>query len=279
MLEKMTSKLFFSMSLLFIGTTYLMAEATDLGRIMPLGDSITYDNRLADLDDPRPTGTRTGYRSHLWYQLEAAGYALDFVGSRIAGQSVTPPFDPDNEGHPGWHSNDIAEKVYSYMTNSQPDIVLLHIGTNDHGTFAGGVDTILNQINLYEENSGKSVRVYVALIIDRKNSDKTIKLFNENVKEVVALHLQAGDDLVLVDMFSRAGLVRSDYADETHPNDNGYRKMADLWFQELIKPYNQQLNTFPYTIAEAKAIESIHINATGTSVDFIVNIPNSGIVF
>ena len=274
---------YFKLPLSVIATlfiTYLHAEEPSVSsRIMPLGDSITYDNRLADLDDPRPTSTRTGYRSHLWYALTDAGYTPDFVGSRIAGQSIVPPFDPDNEGHPGWHSNDIAEKVYSYMINSQPDTVLLHIGTNDHGTFAGGVDTILNQINLYEVNSGKSVRVFVALIIDRKDDDKIIKLFNENVKEVVASHLLSGDNIVLVDMFNGAGLVSSDYADETHPNDKGYKKMADVWFQELIKPYNQALNAFPYTIAAAKSIDFIHINSTATTVDFTINVPASGIVF
>ena len=279
MLNKKKFKLFFSILLLFLGMTYLIAEEVDISRLMPLGDSITYDNRISDLDDPRPTSTRTGYRSHLWYSLEGTGKPVDFVGSRVAGQAINPPFDPNNEGHPGWHSNDIAEKVYSYMLNSQPTSVLLHIGTNDHGTFAGGVDKILNEINLYEQSSGQSVHVYVALIINRKDDDKIIRLFNDNVKSVVANHIISGDNITLVDMFNNARLVSSDYADETHPNDNGYKKMANVWFQELIKPYNQQLSAFPYTISAAKEIETIHINATATSVDFIVNIPNSGIVF
>ena len=120
-------------SFLLLGTLFLQAEDnTTAVRIMPLGDSITYDMREADLRDPRPTSTRTGYRSHLWYMLQNANYQADFVGSQVAGQAINPPFDPDNEGHPGWTSLDIAERTYSYMITHQPNIVLLHIGTNDH---------------------------------------------------------------------------------------------------------------------------------------------------
>ena len=249
-------------------------------RIMPLGDSITYDNREADIHDPRPTSTRTGYRSHLWYMLQDAKYGADFVGSKVAGQAVTPPFDPDNEGHPGWTSLDIAERTYDYMVRSQPDIVLLHIGTNDHGTFAGDVDRILNEINYYEQASGKKVHVIVAQIIDRRNHDSIIPLFNNNVKKVVAAHIVAGDFVTMVDMYHDAHFTNADYADNTHPNNNGYSKMATVWFNALIQPYNQALNAFPYSLVpSAELIESISINDTATSVTITTKVPETGILF
>ena len=253
---------------------------SDAIRIMPLGDSITYDNREADLHDPRPASTRTGYRSHLWYMLQDAKYGADFVGSRVAGQAIKPPFDPDNEGHPGWTSLDIAEKTYDYMVHSQPDIVLLHIGTNDHGTFAGDVDRILNEINYYEQASGKKVHVIVAQIIDRRDHDRLIPLFNDNVKKVVASHVMAGDFVTMVDMYHDAHLTRGDYADNTHPNDQGYYKMATVWFNALMTPYNQALNAFPYSLVpSAELIESISINDTATSVTITTKVPESGILF
>ena len=101
-------------------------------RIMPLGDSITYDDATRDWLRPRPTSKREGYRSHLWYKLSEAGYEADFVGSQTAGQSVSPPFDPQNEGHSGWTSFRIADNTYRYLVQNPADIVLLHIGTNDH---------------------------------------------------------------------------------------------------------------------------------------------------
>jgi len=225
--------------LLFVSILSLHAEdntttPSDAIRIMPLGDSITYDNRQADLSDPRPSSTRSGYRSHLWYMLQNANYSADFVGTQIAGQAVNPPFDPDNEGHPGWSSLDIAERTYNYMITNQPNIVLLHIGTNDHGTFAGDVDRILNEINYYEQASGQAVRVIVALIIDRRDHDPIIPQFNNNLKKVVAAHISVGDQVTLVDMYHDAHLTNADYADNTHPNNSGYYKMATVWFNELF---------------------------------------------
>lgn len=266
----------------FLGTTLLFsAETPTPVKIMPLGDSITYDNRQSDLDDPRPTGTRTAYRSHLWYALEAAGYSADFVGSRVAGQSITPPFDPDNEGHPGWTSYDIAENTYSYMANSGPDIVLLHIGTNDHGKDISGVASILNEIDIYEQASGHSIRVLLALIIDRKSPDKLIRLFNENLQDLYLSRILDGDNITLVDLYNGAGLQSSDYADTTHPKDNGYQKMAVVWKNAILAPYNynQALFTFPTTVIEKPLIESVDIDHTNDTIQFVAEVPDSGITF
>lgn len=229
---------------LFIGIVLLAtlnlpaAESNNTIRIMPLGDSITYDERLSDVEDhPRPASQRSGYRNYLWYMLKDANMNVDFVGSQSAGQAITPPFDTDNEGHPGWTSSEINEKIYSYMLNSKPNMVLLHIGTNDHGTSVHSVDNILTEIDTYEQESNTSVRVLVALIIDRKDHDKTIQSFNENLKKLITSRYENGDNVTLVDMYNGAGLTSSDYADHTHPNDSGYKKMANVWFKAIQTPY------------------------------------------
>ena len=274
--------LFISVFSFFLGTTLLFSADTPAPvKIMPLGDSISYVNRVRDLDDPRPTGTRTAYRSHLWYSLEAAGFSADFVGSRIAGQSVTPPFDADNEGHPGWTSYDIAENAYSYMANSAPDMVLLHIGTNDHGEDVSGVASILNEIDIYEQSSGRSVRVLLALIIDRKSPDKLIRLFNENLQDLYLSRILDGDNITLVDMYNGAGMRSSDYADNTHPNDSGFSKMAGVWNNAILAPYNynQALFTFPSTVVDKSYIESVNFDHTSNTIQFIAEVPDSGITF
>jgi len=263
--------------ILFLNQTNLYAKIV---KIMPLGDSITYDNRHSDEDDPRPSSQRTAYRSHLWYKLQAAGYAADFVGSRVAGQSIQPPFDPDNEGHPGWTSFEIAAKTYTYMSNSNPDIVLLHIGTNDVSTTAPtGVESILNEIDLYEQESGHSVLVIAALIIDRREDDGRIRIFNERLEGMLVNRIINGDKIVIVDMYRNAGLTRRDYVDNTHPNSNGYNKMASLWFNAIMRPYNPTLSTFPYTLVSPHYIENITINSTATSVEFTTEVPDNGIIF
>ena len=279
-MKKNYFKFYISIFLLLIGTVSIVsADSNNTTKIMPLGDSITYDNRESDLDDPRPISRRSGYRNYLWYMLQDAGYSADFVGSKVAGQAVNPPFDPDNEGHPGWHSLDIAEKTYNYMVNSNPDLVLLHIGTNDHGTSASGVSGILREIDLYEQESGHSVRVLVALIIDRKDGDRIIRLFNENVKDLVTSRLLDGDNIALVDMYRGAGLNGADYADNTHPNDNGYRKIANVWYNAILKPFDLELNKYPSTVVAKSYIESVNVDVANNTVQFITKVPDTGIIF
>ena len=259
------------------GVSVLHAEPT---QIMPLGDSITYDHQESDIEDPRPISKRTAYRSHLYYNLVDANYSVDFVGSKVAGQGVTPPFDPDNEGHPGWSSFDIAEKVNGYLTQNHADIVLLHIGTNDHGTFTGGVDSILNEIDRYEVTSGRPVKVIVAMIIDRqKQNDEIIGLFNDNLKELIGSRIKNGDNLTLVDMYRGAGMVRTDYADLTHPNDSGYRKMAAVWTKTLLSPYTPGLHAFPYTLVNESYVQSVSVSTATHSVSFVTEVPDTGITF
>ena len=251
-------------------------------RIMPLGDSITYDARYADDDHPRPVGKRSGYRNYLWYKLKDVNYSVDFVGSQIAGQDIIPPFDPDNEGHPGWTSYDIAEHAYDYMVNSRPDIVLLHIGTNDRSsTDPQGVADILDEIDYYEENYNTHVKAFVALIIDRKEHDGRIPIFNRRLKEMLQQRISHGDDIVIVDMYHDAGLRVSDYADNTHPNNNGYYRMANVWFNVLMrhKESNSSLRTFPSSIVPTSYIVSVIYDDAENTVTFTTKIPDNGIQF
>lgn len=251
-------------------------------RIMPLGDSITYDNTHADAVNPRPAGLRTAYRSHLWYMLQDAGYDADFVGSLRAGQDVTPPFDPDNEGHPGWTSYDIANHVYDFLSTNPADVVLLHIGTNDYSTSVAGVNSILDEIDLFERESGRHVKVYVAMIIDRQVHDPVITIFNTRLMELVGRRYKNGDDLTLVDMYHLSHLDRStDYFENTHPNSNGYRKMAKVWLDALMGPDTVGLYAFPYTVAHKSYVDlnSIHVDYNTNSVDFIAEVPDDGLTF
>jgi len=250
-------------------------------RIMPMGDSITYDDTVADQERPRSKGKRGGYRKHLWYMLQDAGYEADFVGSQHIGADIQPPIDPDNEGHPGWSSYRLADSTYDFLVQNPADIVLLHIGTNDHQSSISGINEVLDMIDLFEQESGISVKVYVALIIDREVPDRNIKYFNENLKELVGRRIKNGDNLTLVDMNGLAKLRSSDYADNTHPNDSGYRKMAQVWFNAIMGPDTPGLYAFPYVLVNKSYIEknSIIVDYTTNSVQFTTQVPVTGITF
>jgi lysophospholipase L1-like esterase len=160
---------------------------------------------------------------------------LDFVGSERAGFAVQPPIDPDNEGHPGWTSYQIAAHVYNWLVKNPADIVLLHIGTNDGIDSADGVRQVLDEIDRYEEDNLQKVHVFVALIIDRQQHSPTIAQFNQNLKGLVEERIADDDNLTLVDMYHGAGLNSGDYLEDTHPNKQGYAKMAKVWFDALMK--------------------------------------------
>jgi lysophospholipase L1-like esterase len=168
------------------------------------------------------------------------------------------------------------------MINSQPDIVLLHIGTNDRTTTnPEGVNQILNEIDMYEQNSGKHVQVYVALIIDRQEHDGRIPIFNQRLNDLLQQRISQGDDIVIVDMYNGAGLTSSDYADNTHPNNNGYYKMANVWFNAIMQNYNinPNLRSFPTSLVPQEYIIQVDYDDDGNTVSFLTNIPDNGIQF
>jgi hypothetical protein len=205
-------------------------------RIMLLGDSITYDNHSGDT---RPSSLRTSYRQPLWLSLQMAGYSVDFVGSRVAGEAAVPSFDPDNEGYPGWTAEDIALNVYDFLTDSPADIVLLHIGTNKLTTDPYFIEFILDEIDRFELNNSQTVRVVLARIINRSTYSAATTQFNDNVQAMAQRRMEEGDHLTVVDMEDGAGIdyrlePLGDMYDNLHPNDTGYEKMAAVWMETLI---------------------------------------------
>ena len=133
---------------------------------MPLGDSITQGITSGIANE----AFQVSYRKTLYDDLEAAGYVINdeiFVGTLSSGDLV-PDFDPDHDGHPGWRADQIvAGRIGSgegtlsdWLMAEEPNIVLLHIGTNDVSAAnenASEVEDILAVIDDYEFTSGKNV--------------------------------------------------------------------------------------------------------------------------
>jgi lysophospholipase L1-like esterase len=189
-------------------------------RVMPLGDSITYG---------QGSPTLSSYRAALWQRLVGqAGYAIDFVGSQHNG--ALP--DVDNEGHSGWRIDNIAGSVNGWLATYQPDVVLLHIGTNDMNqnyqvaTAPDRLGALIDQILA----ARPAARVVVAKIIPALDPtiQSRINAFNAAVPAVVAAR---GARASLVDL---SPLVATDLNDTLHPNDTGYAKMAARWYSGLV---------------------------------------------
>ncbi len=187
-------------------------------KIMPLGDSITFG---------WPDPSYGGYRNLLWRLLTDDGYDVDFVGSQQSGKGVIP--DPDNEGHPGWTIAQLKDGIDSngWLETYQPDLILLHIGTNDLAHQSDTASAPGNLSALLDDMLARlpQAHIIVAQIVPfRAGADKGHQAYNAAIAGIVA---SRGPRVSLVDM--QTILARGDYADGVHPNTGGYDKMARAW--------------------------------------------------
>ena len=197
-------------------------------KIMPLGDSLTYGTYYE---------SSGGYRQKLFTDLTNAGFNVDFVGSQNSGVS----FDSDHEGHTAWNTSQIRSSIYDFLTSYSPDIVLLHIGTNDIEAGTENVteiEGILDNIDTYENNLSRNITVILARIILRNDTsvlDDNTKAFNNAVAAMASTRIASGDDIIIVDM-ENALTYPDDVTDNVHPNMVGYEKMAAVWYNAV---YNE----------------------------------------
>lgn len=215
-------------------------------KIMPLGNSITEGYTI-----PLPTD-RNGYRKPLKQKLDSAGLTFDFVGSLTNGSFA----DNQHEGHGGWHAKhwhqnsnyDLNSHLRSFLEMNPPDIILLHIGTNDIGeywdsrndntidTTVADVSDLLDTIYTFDP----TIKVILAKIINREDNpdsptiDETAETsaFNIALEVMANNRIANGDNLTLVDMES-ALIYPDDLSDGVHPNDIGYNKMSQVWFDAI----------------------------------------------
>jgi lysophospholipase L1-like esterase len=184
---------------------------------MPLGDSITWG-----------VGSPSGnsYRSFLWNQLAAEGHALDFVGS---GRNGTMS-DPDNEGHSGWRIDQIAGIADNVLARYRPNVVTLEIGTNDlNGNYQvpTAPDRLRALIDQITRDAPDATVLVGTLIVSTSGTEEASRpAFNAKIPGIVQAEQAAGKHVRLVDM---SALTTADLSDALHPNDNGYRKMADAF--------------------------------------------------
>jgi lysophospholipase L1-like esterase len=224
--------------------------------IMPVGDSITrgwWGSTYAD-----------GYRKPLYDKLMTAGYSFDFVGDMSDGNFP----DPNHEGHDGWRADQILTNIGGWLVTYQPDVVLLHIGTNDitqGNQDANEVNGILNVIDGYENDSNEQVTVILALIINRTDSNQLSQAttaFNDDVNAMALNRIAGGDDIIIVNM-ENALNYSTDMADAVHPNDLGYAKMADVWLVALNNILPPSITSIPITDVIATQQYHYDVNASG----------------
>jgi lysophospholipase L1-like esterase len=245
-------------------------QQPDTIKIMPVGNSITAGEHYKF----PPLEERTGYRKPLYEMLIGAGYNVDFVGSQKHGiRSINHEdwYDWNCEAYPGWKIPDIASKLDTALTSYQPDILLIHVGTNgkDWEEKPTQVSEMLDMINEHAIKNDHPMTVFLCLIINRfiEEDAAPTTQYNRDLTELV--HARTGDkvQIILVDMEKGADLDYSDNLpdpnanppyeggdmlgrrypgvahDRYHPNDKGNTKMAMKFYEELVKVLPEPVNT------------------------------------
>ncbi|KAK3900212.1 carbohydrate esterase [Staphylotrichum tortipilum] len=202
-------------------------------RIMPLGASITYGQASSD---------GNGYRASLRSQLAAAGAygsggpnPINMVGSRQAGTMR----DNDVEGWPGNRIEQVHAKAMAAVSvpGLKPNVVLINAGTNDAtqnfnvSTAGARMEALIRDVYAA---SPRAVVILSTLLVNTK-AEGNVEHINRQFGDVARkLREKEGRRLVLVDMHGDDGPGTGDLVDGTHPNDAGYRKMANLWYKGLV---------------------------------------------
>lgn len=191
-------------------------------KIMPLGDSIT--------DGYNVPG---GYRIDLWQALHEQGDRLDFVGSQENGPPELP--DRHHQGHSGWRIDELHRHVEDWLQAAQPDIILLLIGTNDivQGYNLERAPARLDALidDLFRHCPEAQVFVGSIPPIDAPALNAQVQSYNQAIAQQIQARQVQGDRLVFVDLY--AGLTTQDLADGIHPNRQGHRKIAQMWYDSL----------------------------------------------
>lgn len=201
-------------------------------KIMPLGNSIT-SGKVGG-------STVGGYRDDLANKLDTEGVSYDFVGSMSDGTG----FDTDHEGHDGENAAYLSSHIESWLNAANPEIVLLHIGTNDiQGQEApedivDNINSIIEKVHSYDSNVG----MVVSSVIPRKDEyDTQTTVLNDLILESYYSYLSAGYTIYYAghnEVFKsttnwETELMASD--DDIHPNDQGYAKMAEVFYTAIMK--------------------------------------------
>lgn len=189
-------------------------------RIMPLGASITYGDGSTD---------GNGYRPALRTLLTDDGNPVTYVGSRSL------PDGNDNEGWPGYRIAQVHEKAQASVSTYLPNLVLVNAGTNDCVQDAEPDTAGERMLAMLEDVWADSSRgtIVLSTLLPNEYADGCVQDVNQQFRDLVEAQQALSRKVVLADMYSDEGPTLEDLVDGTHPGDEGFVKMANVWFAAI----------------------------------------------
>ncbi len=269
--------------------------------ILPLGNSITYDYRVGDSRVPEDKyGYRLplyNLLKNVGFNFDFIGSehsGSNYLPAGYDGNAGFPGIKDDQLNYllrtgirnqpPDF--NNVVITSGPYLDTYLPDLILLHIGTNGNnetgGTSPADVANILDEVDRVENLFNVKIPVIIARIVNRVPNQTYVNDFNDSVETMVWDRVNNisnpayPDDLYMVDMQDSAGIdytidsfgtigdgIPGDMSDYLHPNDKGFAKMANVWFDEIIK-------IFPKTVTIVKQPSNIR-SVLGQQIVFSVS--------
>ena len=191
-----------------------------------------------------------GFRDDLETLLTNNNINFDFVGSLQDGVG----FDPDHEGHDAWDTDQVDNNINTFLTQWNPDMVLIHIGTNDissnvpNTTMISKITGIVDKIQAYNPLT----KILLSALTPRNDDDGGIKDsttsdLNTSIEDLISERKSQGYQIFLANhnvAFKANSNWADDYLfDEIHPTDGGYSVMADVYIQAIQVALNQSPTT------------------------------------
>ncbi len=239
----------------------LAAPVSAAVQIYPLGDSITY----GDVHDGQ---NYPSYRYWLWNDLKNKGFDVDFIGSQH-GPDYGFVFDTDNDGHAGYTSARELAELPTWLPGLHPDIVLLHLGTNDvlegvpQSVTLGNIGAIITELRAVNPQ----VKILIAGIIPT-SVDKTNQQILSLNTGLAGLQQQMNTQtspIILVDQYTDYDGEHDNQDGGVHPAESGEMKIAARWSAALVpllsQPTVQQPTATVTTLATVVATTPVAIVA------------------
>ncbi|KAJ3941997.1 uncharacterized protein N0V96_007482 [Colletotrichum fioriniae] len=218
------------------------ADKPDL-RILPLGASI-----MSGVGSTNGNGLRKPLRDALRFD----GFEVDMVGGRNSGTMK----DNDHEANPGDILTEIRTRL-QHALGYKANIIIINGGTNDavRTIDPAGIyhrmDDMLNDI-WNSEDMGNACIMLSTLLDTSDEAGAVNRIFiNQEYRRLVNDREADGRCIVLADMdppegpqhgWIQAKDAKPEWADykpdenpHTHPNDEGHRKMAYIFYRAILK--------------------------------------------
>jgi len=167
------------------------------------------------------------------------------VGTHQNGPDDT---DRDHEGYPGYTIENIYDNRDGWIA-LKPDVILLHLGTNNMGRGLQQADVALEKMQILLDGIFEglpNVRLLLSTLIGSNIAygGKQHLPFNEGIREFVSKYAGEGRNIELVDMARESAIGEDGCAAEycctvsfptgIHPSSKGYPLMADVWYNHIV---------------------------------------------